>query len=119
MQKWEYCAIGPIKDALGNWLGSSPRLYSFLPEGLRRDSIGKPIMLASKQADVLARIIAQLGDDGWEMVGCGSAGDEHGIVHYLYFKRAKQNDSFAARESQPQADISDACVGRDEQDKKA
>ncbi len=34
--------------------------------------------------DEVAKVLAQLGDEGWEMVGCGAV---FASGHFLYFKR--------------------------------
>ena len=38
------------------------------------------------EADAVAQLIAQLGDEGWEMVAAGNIGES---THSLYFKRLK------------------------------
>jgi hypothetical protein len=91
MQKWEYCVIGPIKAAAaGGWLGYYPVFFSFTTNitsdqmyALRKENG------VSEQA-VLAREIAKLGEEGWEMVGCGSVSEGTPSHHCLYFKRPKE-----------------------------
>lgn len=86
MQKWEYFAIGPIKDATSfGPVGHYPVAAQFNAEGQQLTDLkggGKV-----EEGHRIAAQIAQLGKDGWEMVGCGTSGSEHQIVHYLYFKR--------------------------------
>jgi hypothetical protein len=88
MQKWDYCVIGPIKEAKGRWEGYHPNFYSFSTAGLQDLDI--PMEKGDQEKDALARQIAKLGDEGWEMVGCGgvNAGD-YQSHHYIYFKRPK------------------------------
>jgi hypothetical protein len=85
MQKWEHCCVGPIKESSG-WKGHYPKLSFFEPDGLEEESI--KASGGSTEEDVLAATIARLGEEGWEMVGCGTLGSGQGInMHYLYFKR--------------------------------
>ncbi len=81
MQQWEYCAVGPVQSH------SQPHyatVIRFTNEGRRLSKIQGTRDMDSAQ--VLAQIIAQLGEEGWEMVGCGMISDER---HMLYFKRPK------------------------------
>jgi len=39
-----------------------------------------------EERDAVAQLIAQLGEEGWEMVGCGSLQERK---HCIYFKRPK------------------------------
>jgi hypothetical protein len=91
MQKWEYCAIGPIKIGEGGWRGESPQKISFTSAGFEITPIQKD---EAPEADNIAYEIATLGKDGWELVSCGDVGNilvgvGH-IYHYLYFKRARE-----------------------------
>jgi hypothetical protein len=83
MQKWEYCVITGIVPWAGG-LDSEEHLQYFgrdCPEAtdFKRAS-------ARHRPQLLADTIAQLGEDGWEMVGCAFAGHRG---HHLYFKRPK------------------------------
>ena len=80
MQKWEYCVVGPIKQ---NFMGYYPQITFFTSEGEQTKSISDEKGMS--ETEILARTLASLGNDGWEMVGCGSTGRE---THLLYFKRA-------------------------------
>jgi hypothetical protein len=86
MQKWEHCCVGPIKESSG-WKGHYPRLFFFETDGLEVESIRASG--GSTEEDVLAATIARLGEEGWEMVGCGALGgaSQGNNMHYLYFKR--------------------------------
>jgi hypothetical protein len=76
--------------------GYYPRLVFFSVNG----PVSKPLedMGDTQAADVLAMVMAQLGMDGWEMVGAGPVGaklaDRASVhdaeLHFLYFKRPKQ-----------------------------
>lgn len=78
MQKYEYCAVYQITQMEG-WLTGVGMVYQevFTEQGAtRRDVEHNP--------DALARLIAGLGKDGWEMVGAGTVTEHY---HALYFKR--------------------------------
>jgi len=81
MQRWEYCVVGYIKGRLE---GDYPRLIMLTNRGQEQRRIEGTRELLER--DVLAQTIARLGEDGWEMVGCGNVG-EH--THVIYFKRPK------------------------------
>ena len=86
MNKWEYCVLGAIKgiDSRG-LLGNFPRIVFF---GL--DGISRNVSLTGGNEQVnIAKAIAQLGAEGWEMVGNGVVpfGTEPPPHHVLYFKR--------------------------------
>lgn len=81
MQKWEYCAVGPIR---GGGEGEYPALVQFTEAGRRVTRIGKTRQ--TSEPDVLAQVISRLGNEGWEMVACGNVGER---LHMLYFKRPK------------------------------
>jgi hypothetical protein len=86
MQKWEYCALGPIKGLDGDGLkGYYPTLVVFGPGGASHP-YGK--MTGGNEQFTLASTVARLGLEGWELVATGplpfsNAGDHH----TLYFKR--------------------------------
>ena len=90
MQKWEYCTVGPIKKLS---YGHHPELVQFTPEGLKRTRIQAP--RGVDEDNMLAQTIAQLGEWGWEMIGCAevSGGVHDELMHVLYFKRPKQQNS--------------------------
>jgi len=81
MQKWEYCAITGISGG-GNLLfpvtnPSNAILVKFTGE---KQEWGGGV----NDHDHLAQIIARLGIEGWEMVGCGNIREN---IHAMYFKR--------------------------------
>jgi hypothetical protein len=78
MQKFEYCAVYQIAQ-MGGWLTSVGMAYKeeFTERGATRLDI-------DHNPDALAKIIAGLGKEGWEMVGTGVVTEHY---HALYFKR--------------------------------
>ena len=84
MPKWKYCAVaGIIKFHSERAFRTIwPSVWYFEPGGVRTVQITGG---DNKEPEQTARVIAQLGEEGWEMVGCGSA--DEGSVHILYFKR--------------------------------
>ena len=76
MQNWEYCAIGRISWAEEGISSLKPVLSRITADGQEVNGIGGSV----------AQTIAQLGDEGWEMVGCGNAGPGY---HVIYLKRPK------------------------------
>lgn len=87
MQKWEYCVVGPVKSNLQgdrSFWGHYPNLLYLRADGRSGRVIeGK----AQEEAENLAKAVAELGDEGWELVGMGNVAEN---AHFLYFKRAKQ-----------------------------
>lgn len=77
MQKWEYCAVVGIGSITGSLVPSHPYTWHFTKIGVRSTKIAKP------EVDGVAKAIAELGEQGWELVGAVSAEDRH----ILYFKR--------------------------------
>ena len=87
MQKWEYCTLGPIEFSSTSfkWVPNEPTRIKFTRNGMAEE--GFKIDQASSLKDVqdeVAKVLAQLGDEGWEMVGCGAV---FASGHFLYFKR--------------------------------
>ncbi len=78
MQKWEYCAISGIRDARTDEysLTTYPSLFRFTEAGLEQVKIRKVGNLSEE--DNLAKMIAELGAEGWELVSSAPM---------LYFKR--------------------------------
>lgn len=89
MSRWEYCAI------IGVWRETDqrypqlrwPALWCFTAEGIQITEI------KGDEATLLGQTIARLGEQGWEMVGCGETGhlgsNGGSISHFVYFKRQK------------------------------
>ena len=78
--KWEYCRL---EDLLGSGFVAA-KLIFFTAEGEKVETL--PAVRDSSQRDIVARRIAQLGDEGWDMVGTGVTGQGS---HAVYFKREK------------------------------
>ncbi len=81
MQKWEYCVVIGIRQAGTDLWPYSPSIWNFSASGIQTTRINKP------EAGELAKTIAYLGEQGWEMVGTGYGG---GNTQFLYFKRPKE-----------------------------
>ena len=85
MKKWEYCTIAPIKVVDGAY--KDTQLARFTLEGV----LNVPVVEVARThnvEDAIAITIAKLGEDGWEMVGCGNLEQ---TMHAIYFKRVKQD----------------------------
>ena len=81
MQKWEYCVVGPLSGTVRGLDSNHPYIGYFNDKGLVETSLkGKDEMHR------VASVIAKLGNEGWEMSGCGIAGLSTSS-HFLYFKR--------------------------------
>lgn len=102
MQKWEYCAVGPIINKAFRWKDDRAN-SAYLPgpiterneaAGWQRYSTmirygGEWTLIES--SDELDQLIAQLGENGWELVGIGPVTYmESDVAHFLYFKRLKE-----------------------------
>ena len=83
MQKWEYCAIVGIKRDDLDFRGYHPRIWRFIGNGIEITRIDENTV--SEDTTELAKSIAQLGEQGWEMVGVGHS--NHHDENILYFKR--------------------------------
>ena len=82
MQKWEYCTI----HGLGNKKTSFPHYYRLTDKGFEPVTDFRKRPKGVSEADAVGHLIAQLGDEGWEMVGAGNVSESY---HCLYFKRSK------------------------------
>lgn len=97
--KWEYCAITDdteIRDHVFGLTGAAVIVSYFELSGRRHERIEyRPTQPApSRQSqsykdEALAKAMAKLGEEGWEMVGVKVSGENGFSVHYL-FKRPKQ-----------------------------
>ena len=96
MQKWEYCAIVGI-GASGNGTTLTtryPGVFNFTDKGSHITEI-RDIFKDKKHPEIeeeterrqVAKAIAKLGDEGWEMVGTGNTSEGS---HMIYFKRPKE-----------------------------
>ena len=83
MQKWEYCVVTPYHVETNEYWVT--KFYRFTSRGaeLVKD-FGK--LPQKSRADACAQLIAQLGEESWELAGAGNVAE---IVHALYFKRPK------------------------------
>ena len=77
MQKWEYCTIYQITQT-GGWLTGVGMVYrgSFSVKGAQRIEL-------EHDPNALARGIAKLSLEGWEMVGAAVVSENY---HTIYFK---------------------------------
>lgn len=90
MTKWEFCSIYPIEE-YRHWLVPYGEGYkeNFTVEGGTREEV-------PDDPHDLAKLIAQLGEEGWELVGCGNVSE---VRHALYFKRPKEEDLTEEKET--------------------
>jgi len=87
MQKWEYCTLGPIEysSTSWQWIPNEPIRILFTSKGIKEQGFDLDESSSLKDVqDKVATVLAQLGEQGWEMVGCGSV---FAAGHFLYFKR--------------------------------
>ncbi|MFH2040104.1 MAG: hypothetical protein ABIJ65_11790 [Chloroflexota bacterium] len=82
MQKWEYCAITGILHSGRNLSLNYPAIWRFTKTGWDKTDI------KGDEMNLVAKNIAELGEQGWEMVGTGPL--DEGRAHILYFKRPKE-----------------------------
>lgn len=85
MNKWDYCSIAPVKVVGGAY--KDTQLVRYALEGV----LNVPVVEVARThnvEDAIAITIAKLGDDGWEMVGCGNLETN---MHAIYFKRLKED----------------------------
>lgn len=91
MNKWEYCVLGPIKGLEGGGLlGYYPKIVFFGLDGINRStSLTASLRGGGDERVMIAKAIAQLGAEGWEMAGNGvvAFGTDAQPGHVLYFKR--------------------------------
>jgi len=88
MQKWEYCVISHLVDDVGTgWHPTYPKLTRFTPSGRQVTDLTRKRGVTPNEWDYVAQLIAQMGEDGWEMVGI--YGDDGNGKHGIYFKRPK------------------------------
>ncbi len=87
MQKWEYCEISGLR-------AGGLRYTEFVKLSAKGRQVVTAVNLSQtndadkhrEAQDTFACIIAQLGEEGWEMVGAGNISEGQ---HTLYFKRPK------------------------------
>jgi len=79
--KWEYCRLTGCKDVGYD----SPHLIFYTQKGQTDETLSGPSSFSGLgDIDKIAMRIAQLGLDGWEMVG---AVNTSASEHCVYFKR--------------------------------
>lgn len=84
-QRWEYCVVGPVKfGSFVGWEGYYSKSVMLTSSGYQEKNMAGD---EQGERDRLAVEIARLGNEGWEMTGVGSVGDQSRVAHYLYFKR--------------------------------
>lgn len=84
MQKWEYCVIHRYRVLADKFVDT--KLYRFTDKGM--EVVRDFQQLPEKARDnAVAQLIAQLGEEGWELAGAGNVAE---AVHALYFKRIKE-----------------------------
>lgn len=77
MQKFEFCTVDLYYH----------RLVTFTLTGWKEVRLKKDRKLGDQSDyDAAARVIAQLGFDGWELVG-GASAEGRGVGSILYFQR--------------------------------
>jgi len=87
MTRWEYCVISGIATGIG--LSTYyPYLIHFTPDGRGYASTHLEKTPSDSEIAVVAKTIAKLGENGWEMVS--AVYNEGSMRTYsLYFKRPK------------------------------
>ena len=89
MQKWEYRVIAGVDHTKLGLINRDPCYIQLTTEG-------EKILMGSRdfktqgggnETKAMAQLIAQLGEEGWELVGVASKDRSHS----LYFKRPKQD----------------------------
>lgn len=91
-QKWEYCAIVDIGFiSKGEKYSGFSKICYFQNSGCKEQTVESTGMEeSSAKANAFAIAIANLGNEGWEMIGEGSSLVSWTNVHgSLYFKRRK------------------------------
>ena len=79
-EKWEYCKImGVFSDRYFH-----PKLVYLTSEGEKVEALSGDDNIPELKK--VAVRIAELGDEGWEMVGMGNTAEG---VHSIYFKRKR------------------------------
>lgn len=87
MPKWEYCVLESMSSVQDHQDTGKQKneIYLLTEDGpklvLNRQGVPK-----GQWGLAIGKLLARLGDEGWELVGCGSTGQAY---HSLYFKRPK------------------------------
>jgi hypothetical protein len=94
LTRWEFCTIGFLGPHLKHITSYNNKIniLKFTQDGIETLSLDEKF---ENNQDNIAALVAVLGRQGWEMVGCGSAGYygqlsrmQNGLQgHMIYFKR--------------------------------
>jgi hypothetical protein len=84
--RWEYCAVSKA-GYTGSSRGGTYWISYFKEQGVEIVEIEEKV--SEQQGASIARAIAKLGEDGWEMVGQGDLPVKTGRFEAIYFKRQK------------------------------
>jgi len=84
--KWEYCAVSKAGYA-GSSRGGAYWISYFKEPGVEIVEIEEKI--SDQQGAPIARAIAKLGEEGWEMVGQSDLPVKTARLEAIYFKRQK------------------------------
>ena len=98
MNQWEYCVLtGVMVPTRGDFSGYYPHLFKFSKDGIaeemdltKKGAAKRPDgWEKASEGEYIAATIAQLGMQGWEMVGTGLGMLNFGDwgSHSIYFKR--------------------------------
>lgn len=85
--RWEYCAVSRA-GYTGSTRGGAYWVSYFKEAGVEIVEIEEKV--SEQQGASIARAMAKLGDEGWEMVGNGELPVKTGKFEAIYFKRQKQ-----------------------------
>ncbi len=92
IKRWEFCSVVPINifsGSFGKYTGTAMIYYARDGESSPEKVQGTSSASLNKAADsVMAKAVAKLGNEGWEMVGEGTfLNYTSGEQKVLYFKR--------------------------------
>jgi hypothetical protein len=82
MARWEYCVLVGITLHYGTYNTNYPRLIRFTKNGVEYVNEFKNLQKGEFESVAVAKVICQLGEDGWELIG-----DAIGEQSRLWFKR--------------------------------
>lgn len=84
--KWEYCAVSKAGYAASS-RGGTYWISYFRETGVEIVELEEKV--SEQQGASLAKAIARLGEEGWEMVGQSDLPVKTGRLEAIYFKRQK------------------------------
>jgi hypothetical protein len=85
--RWEYCAVVGITKGQRGQERYNPAIWYFTSDGI------KVVEVTGMEIAGVARAIARLGEEGWEMCGSGAMSDRLSQSlnpNALFFKRSKR-----------------------------